>query len=91
MTPVFLVELWSVQTGSALFQRLLARYSSNGGTQRLLKGTPHHIDRLRLKANDVEMRMGFYIVQPAISASNVTASVMTVFGTSYMSLVPIVR
>lgn len=73
--------------GPALFQRLLARYSSNGGqTQRLLKGTPRHIDSLRFKANDVEMRMGFYIVQPAVSAANVTESVMTVFGTSYMYL-----
>ena len=41
---------------------------------------------LRLKANDVEMRMGFYIVQPAVSAADVTENVMTVFGTSYMYL-----
>lgn len=73
--------------GPALFQRLLARYSSDGAqTQRLLKGTPQHIDLLRLRANDVEMRMGFFIVQPAISASHVTENVMTVLGTSYMYL-----
>lgn len=74
--------------GPALFQRLLERYSAgNGaGTQRLLKGTPQHIDILRLKAQDIEMRMGFFIVQPAFSAANITDSVMTVLGTSYMYL-----
>lgn len=74
--------------GPALFQRLLDRYSAGegSGTQRLLKGTPPQIDILRLKARDVEMRMGFFIVQPAFSAANVTDSVMTVLGTSYMYL-----
>lgn len=74
--------------GPALFQRLLERYSAGngGGTQRLLKGTPQQIDVLRLKARDIEMRMGFFIVQPAFSAASVTDSVMTVLGTSYMYL-----
>lgn len=74
--------------GPALFQRLLDRYSASegNGTQRLLKGTPPQIDILRLKARDIEMRMGFFIVQPAFSAANVTDSVMTVLGTSYMYL-----
>ncbi|UXF74119.1 hypothetical protein K7574_08815 [Stenotrophomonas maltophilia] len=74
--------------GPALFQRLLERYSAGegSGTQRLLKGTPAQIDILRLKARDVEMRMGFFIVQPAFSAARVTDSVMTVLGTSYMYL-----
>ncbi len=78
--------------GPALFQRLLDRYSAGegNGTQRLLKGTPRQIDILRLKARDIEMRMGFFIVQPAFSAASVTArgtdSVMTVLGTSYMYL-----
>lgn len=74
--------------GPALFQRLLERYSASngGGAQRLLKGTPQQIDILRLKARDIEMRMGFFIVQPAFSAASVTDSVMTVLGTSYMYL-----
>ncbi|MEA9899001.1 helicase-related protein [Xanthomonas campestris pv. raphani] len=74
--------------GPALFQRLLDRYSAGevSGTQRLLKGTPPQIDVLRLKARDIEMRMGFFIVQPAFSAASVTDSVMTVLGTSYMYL-----
>ncbi|WP_282296060.1 DEAD/DEAH box helicase family protein [Stenotrophomonas sp. PS02289] len=71
-----------------LFQRLMDRYSAGitSGTQRLLKGTPDHIDLLRHKSRDVEVRMGFFIVQPAFSASAVTDSVMTVLGTSYMYL-----
>lgn len=74
--------------GPALFQRLLDRYSGGegSGTQRLLKGTPPQIDILRLKAGDIEMRMGFFIVQPAFSAASVTDNVMTVLGTSYMYL-----
>lgn len=72
--------------GPALFQRLLDRYGTGnvGGTQRLLKGTLQQIDILRLKARDIEMRMGFFIVQLAFSAASVNDSVMTVFGTSYM-------
>ena len=74
--------------GPALFQRLLERYSAGGavGTQRLLKGAPEQIDMLRLKARDIEVRMGFFIVQPAFSAAIVTDSVKTVLGTSYMYL-----
>ncbi|WP_293764851.1 DEAD/DEAH box helicase family protein [uncultured Aquitalea sp.] len=74
--------------GPELFQRLLNRYSNGqeGGMQRLLKGTPQQIDLLRLKSRDVEMRMGFFIVQPAISVREVTDRVMTVLGTSYMYL-----
>lgn len=75
--------------GPALFRRLLERYNSagkGGGAQRLLKGTPRQIDILRLKVQDIEMRMGFFIVQPAFSAAGVTDSVMTVLGTSYMYL-----
>lgn len=74
--------------GPALFQRLLERYSAGdgGGMQRLLKGTPQQIDVLRLKAVDIEMRMGFFIVQPAFSIASVSGSVMTVLGTSYMYL-----
>lgn len=74
--------------GPALFQRLLDRYSggSGRGATRLLKGTPQNIDVLRLKARDIEMRMGFFIVQPAFSAASLTDSVLTVLGTSYMYL-----
>ncbi|PTS78396.1 hypothetical protein DBR20_06095 [Stenotrophomonas sp. HMWF023] len=74
--------------GPALFQRLLDRYSAGEGScaQRLLKGTPSQIDILRFKSRDIEMRMGFFIVQPAFSAAKVTDSVMTVLGTSYMYL-----
>jgi len=67
-----------------LFQRLLNRYSN--GQERLLKGSPQQIDLLRLKSRDVEVRMGFFIVQPAFSVQEVTESVMTVLGTSYMYL-----
>ena len=70
--------------GPELFQRLLNRYSND--QERLLKGTPQKIDFLRLKSRDVEMRMGFFIVQPAFSVHEVTDSVMTVLGTSYMYL-----
>jgi len=74
--------------GPAIFQRLLERYSAGGGDgiQRLLKGTPQQIDVLRLKAGDIEMRMGFFIVQPAFSVASVSDNVMTVLGTSYMYL-----
>jgi len=74
--------------GPALFQRLLDRYSRGqvGGLQRLLKGAPQQIDLLRHKSSDVEMRIGFFIVQPAISVREVTDGVMTVLGTSYMYL-----
>lgn len=74
--------------GPELFQRLLDRYShgQEGGLQRLLKGTPQQIDFLRHKSCDVEMRMGFFIVQPAISIREVTESVLTILGTSYMYL-----
>lgn len=74
--------------GPELFQRLLNRYSQGqeGSLQRLLKGTPQQLDLLRQKSCDMEMRMGFFIVQPAISIREVTDSVMTVLGTSYMYL-----
>jgi len=74
--------------GPALFQRLLERYgrADGSGAHRLLKGAPEHIDLLRNKARDMEMRMGFTIVQPAISQGAVTDSVLTVLGTSYMYL-----
>ena len=67
---------------------MLDRYSRSQvrGFQRLLKGTPQQIDLLRHKSRDVEMRMGFIIVQPAISVCVVTHDVMTVLGTSYMYL-----
>jgi superfamily II DNA or RNA helicase len=72
--------------GQALFQRLFERYDKGqqSGLIRLLKGSLEHIDRLKQKSRGVEMRMGFYIVQPAISAGTITNEVMTVLGTSYM-------
>lgn len=72
--------------GEALFQRLFDRYDKGqqSGLVRLLKGSPKDIDRLKQKSRGIEMRMGFYIVQPAISADIVTKEIMTVLGTSYM-------
>jgi len=75
-----------LHNGEALFQRLFMRYdkSQQTGKVRLLKGSPEHIDRLKQKSRGVEMRMGFFIVQPAVSLGSVTNEVMTVLGTSYM-------
>lgn len=71
--------------GPALFQRLLDRYSKSKsrGRDRILKGSPEDIDLLRKKAKDMEVRLGFIVVQPAISAGRNLDEVLSVLGTSY--------
>lgn len=72
--------------GQQLFQRLLDRYSKSEskGRNRILKGSPEIIDLLRRKARDMEVRMGFVVVQPAISLQSNLDEVLTVLGTSYV-------
>jgi hypothetical protein len=72
--------------GPALFQRLLDRYSKSKskGRDRILKGSPEEIDVLRKKARDMEVRLGFIVVQPAISAGGMIDEVLSVLGTSYV-------
>ncbi|PHP86101.1 restriction endonuclease subunit R [Burkholderia sp. AU18528] len=72
--------------GPALFQRLLDRYSKSQskGRDRILKGSPEEIDVLRKKARDMEVRLGFIVVQPAISAAGNLDEVLSVLGTSYL-------
>lgn len=71
--------------GPELFQRLTHRESQaqDKNRSRFLKGDMEQIDRLRRKASDVEMRMGFYIIQPAISVGVTSDPVRAVLGTSY--------
>lgn len=72
--------------GGALFQRLLDRYSKSKskGRDRILKGAPEEIDVLRKRARDMEVRLGFVVVQPAISAGGNLDEVLAVLGTSYL-------
>lgn len=72
--------------GQKLFQRLLDRYSKSEskGRNRILKGSPEALDLLRRKARDMEVRIGFVIVQPAISLQSNLDEVLTVLGTSYV-------
>jgi hypothetical protein len=74
--------------GGALFQRLLERYgkSASGTNDRLLKGSPEQIEIFKRKARDLEVRLNFVIVQPAVSLARVSAEMLTVFGSSYMYL-----
>jgi hypothetical protein len=71
--------------GPTLFQRLIDRENKafEKDRTRLLKGTLQQIDRCRQKSRDVEMRMGFFIVQPAFSKRQAHSQLMTVLGTSY--------
>ncbi len=41
---------------------------------------------LRNKCRDVEVRIGFFIVQPAISEARITDEMLTVLGASYIYL-----
>ncbi|MCW0452239.1 DEAD/DEAH box helicase [Xanthomonas sacchari] len=72
--------------GQKLFQRLMDRYrkSVSKGRNRLLKGSPEVLDLLRRKARDMEVRIGFVIVQPAISLQSNLDEVLAVLGTSYV-------
>ena len=74
-----------LHSGVKFFERLLYRYqhSLGKGFNRLLKGSPVQIDLLRNKCHDNEIRFGFSIVQPAISADKISDEQLTVLGTSY--------
>lgn len=74
-----------VNSATALLSRIIARYgaSKEKGFDRILKGGIAEIDLLRQKSVDREMKLGFYIVQPAISKKIVSDEQLTVLGTSY--------
>lgn len=74
-----------LHSGVGLFSQLLFRYSRSldDGFNRLLKGDPIELEILRNKCRDIELRLGFYIVQPAISKAKITEEMKTVLGTSY--------
>lgn len=71
--------------GEQLFSRLIKRYtdSKQKGFDRLLKGQISEIDILRRKTRDLELKIGFYLVQPAIYINSITDEQLTVLGTSY--------
>ncbi|CAB3776415.1 hypothetical protein LMG28614_00210 [Paraburkholderia ultramafica] len=77
-----------LHTGQAIFGQLLDRYSASieNAFDRLLKGRPEQLDLLRNKCRDVEVRIGFFIVQPAISEARITDEMLTVLGASYIYL-----
>jgi len=74
-----------LHSGEALFSQLLFRYENSieKGFDRILKGHIATIDLLRYKCRDKELKIGFYIVQPAISESVISDEQLTVLGTSY--------
>lgn len=74
-----------VHHGAQLFGRLLKRYSDSKGKgkNRLLKGNIVRVEELKSKSDLLEMRMQFFIVQPAISLNKVNDEVLSVLGTSY--------
>lgn len=74
-----------LHTGENFFSRLMYRYQNSigKGFDRLLKGEPIQVDLLRNKCHDHEIRFGFNIVQPAISANKVSSEQLTVLGASY--------
>lgn len=65
--------------------RLLDRYQQLvlKDFDRILKGTPKHLEILRNKCRDHELFFKFVIVQPAISAKKVSKEQLAVLGTSY--------
>lgn len=71
--------------GEQLFSQIIARYqrSIDKGFDRVLKGKISDIDILKRKCRDLELVMGFFIVQPAISEKALTDEQLTVLGTSY--------
>ncbi|HDR9122701.1 TPA: DEAD/DEAH box helicase family protein [Burkholderia vietnamiensis] len=77
-----------LHTGEAIFRQLLDRYGTSleNGFDRILKGLPARLDLLRNKCRDLEVRIGFFIIQPAISEARITDEMLTVLGSSYMYL-----
>jgi superfamily II DNA or RNA helicase len=74
-----------LHSGEALFTQLLYRYSQSleNGFDRILKGEASQLDILRNKCRDLELKLGFHIVQPAISKEKITNEMLAVLGTSY--------
>lgn len=74
--------------GVAIFQRLLERYgkSMENGHDRLLKGSAEDLEVYKSKARNLEIKLNFIIVQPAVSAARVSDEMLTVFGSSYVYL-----
>lgn len=74
-----------LHSGEELFGQILYRYGSSleDGFDRLLKGEAIQLDILRSKCRDLELRLGFYIVQPAISKAKISDEMLTVLGTGY--------
>lgn len=72
-------------THEKFFDRLMYRYQQSlpKGFNRILKGDPKGLELLRSKCHDHEMIFNFVIVQPAISAANISADQLAVLGTSY--------
>lgn len=72
-------------THEKFFDRLMDRYQKSlpKGFNRILQGDPKQLELLRNKCHDHEMIFRFVIVQPAISASKVSAAQLAVLGTSY--------
>lgn len=77
-----------LHAGDSIFSRLIRRYSNSleKNFNRILKGKIEDLEILRKKTIHLELKMGFYIVQPAISKSKVTSEILTVLGSSYMYL-----
>ncbi|WP_266170805.1 DEAD/DEAH box helicase [Dyella subtropica] len=74
--------------GPAIFQRLLERYgkSLEADFDRLLKGSPEDLEVYKSKARNLEVKLNFIIVQPAVSAAAISEEMLTVFGSSYIYL-----
>lgn len=74
--------------GVAIFQRLLERYgkSMEKGNDRLLKGAAEDLEVYKSKARNLEIKLNFIIVQPAVSAARVSDEMLAVFGSTYVYL-----
>lgn len=75
-----------LHNAEALISQLLYRYgkSKDAGFDRMLKGKLERLEMLGRKCRDLEVKFGFYIVQPAISLAKITDDQRTVLGTSYV-------
>jgi hypothetical protein len=74
--------------GPAIFQRMLERYgkSLEANFDRLLKGSAEDLEVYKSKARNLEIKLNFIIVQPAVSAAAISEEMLTVFGSSYVYL-----
>lgn len=74
-----------LHSAQSLFSQLIDRYgkAKDSGFDRILKGDISQIDLLRHKSRDQQMKIGFNIVQPAISYDVISDEQLTVLGTTY--------